>query len=199
MPAIPSASSCDRRPRWPGPGRQSLPRRRAEPNGGDLPRRRAWSRRAQERHRTKRRGATARSARGLRPLRRRGSAARSSASRRRAAERSLSSVPRSRVEPPAILFFRAGRANHGTDPPLAASPRHQRPQQRSTSSPSIECGLGLAVARSGDRRSTPRRSDRSWPAVRRLWQSCEPVSDRRRGSRRRRAELPPAPLIIPLA
>ena len=31
---------------------------------------------------------------------------------------------------PAILFFRARRANHGTDPPLAASPGHQRPQQR---------------------------------------------------------------------
>ena len=33
-------------------------------------------------------------------------------------------------QPPAILFFRARRANHGADPPLAASPRHQRPQQR---------------------------------------------------------------------
>ena len=31
---------------------------------------------------------------------------------------------------PAILFFRARRANHGTDPPLAVSPGHQRPQQR---------------------------------------------------------------------
>ena len=30
----------------------------------------------------------------------------------------------------AILVFRARRANHRTDPPLAASPRHQRPQQR---------------------------------------------------------------------
>src|SRR5208282_3940243 len=31
---------------------------------------------------------------------------------------------------PAILVLRARRANHGTDPPLAASPGHQRPQQR---------------------------------------------------------------------
>src|SRR5271157_2769661 len=38
---------------------------------------------------------------------------------------------------PAILFFRARRANHGTDPPLATSPGHQRPQQ------------GLAVDRIG--------------------------------------------------
>jgi hypothetical protein len=39
--------------------------------------------------------------------------------------RSLSSVPRSR-QAPAILVFRARRANHGTDPPLAASPGHQQ-------------------------------------------------------------------------
>jgi hypothetical protein len=37
----------------------------------------------------------------------------------------------------AILFLRARRANHGTDPPLGASPGHQRLQQR------------LAVDRSG--------------------------------------------------
>jgi hypothetical protein len=30
---------------------------------------------------------------------------------------------------PAVLVFRARRANHGTDPPLAASPSSQRPQQ----------------------------------------------------------------------
>jgi hypothetical protein len=33
-------------------------------------------------------------------------------------------------QPPAILLFRARRDNHRTDPPLAASPGHQRPQQR---------------------------------------------------------------------
>src|SRR5271165_2128643 len=44
--------------------------------------------------------------------------------------RSLSSVPRSRVRRRRSSSFRARRANHGTDPPLAASPGHQRPQQR---------------------------------------------------------------------
>ena len=32
-------------------------------------------------------------------------------------------------QPAAILFLKARRANHRTDPPLAASPGHQRPQQ----------------------------------------------------------------------
>src|SRR5208337_1414947 len=44
--------------------------------------------------------------------------------------RSSSSVPRSRVRRRRSSSFRARRANHGTDPPLAASPGHQRPQQR---------------------------------------------------------------------
>src|SRR5208282_6070228 len=44
--------------------------------------------------------------------------------------RSLSSVPRSRVRRRRSSSSGARRANHGTDPPLAASPRHQRPQQR---------------------------------------------------------------------